>query len=246
MRATITTGIFAIAVAALFMAGPAVAGDRASKQETVGLGVGATLGAIAAGPVGFFVGAAVGAKIGDEFHQKEAEITTLSTTLERSEGRVSALEQNIARLNADIDTLNHDLRQAAAGPGEEVINLLKTGIEMDLLFRTAEHELPEATREKLGTLGQSLAGMPDVTVRLDGFADERGDADYNQELSVRRAEAVRQVLAASGVAGDRIALEAHGESPAADQTADSLALERKVRLTLRLDDETPAVARTTD
>ncbi len=246
MRAITTTGISAITVLALLVAGPAFAGERASKQETLGLGVGATLGAVAAGPVGFFVGAAVGAKIGDEFHRKETEITTLSTSLERSEGRVSALEQNIDRLNADIDTLNRDLGEATAGPGEEVMNLLKTGIEMDLLFRTAEHELPEATREKLGTLGQSLAALPDVTVRLDGFADERGDADYNQELSVRRAEAVRQVLAANGVAGDRIALEAHGESPAADATADSLALERKVRLTLRLADEPPAIARTTD
>lgn len=244
MRATITTGISLITVAALLTAGPAFAGDRASKQETVGLGVGATVGAIAAGPVGFFVGAAVGAKIGDEFHQKETEITTLSTSLEHSEGRVSALEQNIARLNADIDTLNRDLAQADAGAGEEVMSLLKTGIEMDLLFRTAEDELPQATREKIGTLGQSLAGMPGVTVRLDGFADERGDADYNQDLSVRRAEAVRQVLAVNGVTDDRIALEAHGESPAVDDSADSLALERKVRLTLRLDEETPAVART--
>jgi outer membrane protein OmpA-like peptidoglycan-associated protein len=245
MRATITTGISLIVAATLLAAGPAFAAERASKQETVGLGVGATVGAIAAGPVGFIVGAAVGAKIGDEFHRKETEITTLHTSLERSQDRASTLERNIAGLNADIDTLNRDLSRATAGAGENVMNLLKTGIEMDLLFRTAEHELPEATRQKLSTLGRSLAGMPDVTVRLDGFADERGDEDYNHELSVRRAEAVRQVLTANGVTDERIALEAHGESPAADATADSLALERKVRLTLRLD-ETPSVARIKD
>jgi len=118
----------------------------------------------------------------------------------------------------------------------ELLSLLEAGIEMDLLFRTDEHVLAASTGSRLKQLASSLATMPDVFVRLDGFADERGDAAYNQKLSVRRAEHVRNVLIDNGVPATRISVMAHGESPAADANTDSFAFERKVSLTLYIDD----------
>lgn len=241
MRANIFTGIVLTAVAACFSAAPAAAAGKASKKETVGLGVGATVGAVAGGPVGFILGAALGARIGDEFHRKDAEITALGTSLQASRERVALLEGDVELLNADIDALGHDLERMHASARPELMQLLQAGIEMDLLFRTAEHELPESTRERLGALARGLARMPEVKVRLDGFADERGDADYNRALSIQRAQYVREILAANGVAGDRIALQGHGESAAADATPDSYALERRVSLTLTVEDA-PTVA----
>jgi outer membrane protein OmpA-like peptidoglycan-associated protein len=52
---------------------------------------------------------------------------------------------------------------------------------------------------------------------------------------------VRDTLISSGVAESRIKLAAHGESPAADDNIDSFALERKVSLTLFVE-ETPSFA----
>jgi hypothetical protein len=49
------------------------------------------------------------------------------------------------------------------------------------------------------------------------------------------------VLLANGVPADRISVSAHGESPAADDNIDSFAFERKVSLTLYVDD-TPSFA----
>jgi outer membrane protein OmpA-like peptidoglycan-associated protein len=60
-------------------------------------------------------------------------------------------------------------------------------------------------------------------------------------LSAQRVEFVRGQLLAAGVAATRIRAAAHGEVPAQDASADSYALERRVSLTLYLDD-TPAVA----
>jgi outer membrane protein OmpA-like peptidoglycan-associated protein len=87
--------------------------------------------------------------------------------------------------------------------------------------------------------------MPDVHLQLDGFADERGDSEYNRNLSAQRAEFVSRVLQENGVPGDRIVLAAHGESPAADPNADSYALERRVSLTLSVQDS-PSVAANPD
>ena len=87
--------------------------------------------------------------------------------------------------------------------------------------------------------------MPDIHVRLDGFADERGAADYNLTLSEKRVEFVREQLVAAGIDESRIRTVAHGESAAQDDTADSFALERRVSLTLFIDGS-PALASNPD
>jgi outer membrane protein OmpA-like peptidoglycan-associated protein len=232
-------------IIACLAAGPAVAANKASKQETIGVGMGATVGAIAGGPIGLIVGAAIGAKIGDEFHRKDVEVVRLDNSLKSSQSRVGELERNVDLLNAGIDRLNGDLQRMHASARPELLSLLQAGIEMDLLFRTDEHVLPISTRARLAELSASLASMPDVHVQLDGFADERGDSAYNQKLSVKRAEFVRQVLEENGIAAERIGLTAHGESAAADDTADSYALERRVSLTLFVQDP-PSLASNPD
>ncbi|MDX1404550.1 MAG: OmpA family protein [Woeseiaceae bacterium] len=221
-RNTILAGcITALAAAPAFAESP-------SKEENIGVGVGAVVGAIAGGPVGFIIGAAAGAKLGDEFHVRNTEIDELTASLEGSQDEISKLERNIAALGGDIERLQSESRP-------ELLALLQAGIEMDLLFRTDEHTLADTTGSRLTELARSLATMPDVFVRLDGFADERGDAEYNRKLSVRRAEHVMHVLLANGVPASRITVNAHGESPAADDKLDSLAFERKVSLTLYVD-----------
>jgi outer membrane protein OmpA-like peptidoglycan-associated protein len=211
----------AIFILACVFATPAIAAGGASKKESIGVGVGGVIGAVAGGPVGFIVGAAVGAKIGDEFHKK---VTELETT---------------------IDSLGGDLQRMRQVARPELLTLMQTGIEMDLLFRTDEHVLGIGTDQRLRELAARLATMPDIRVQLDGFADERGDALYNRELSARRARHIRDILVSGGVDESRIKLQAHGESPAADDDIDSLALERKVSLTLFVE-ETPSFASNPD
>jgi outer membrane protein OmpA-like peptidoglycan-associated protein len=228
-------------IVACLAAGPALAADAASKQETIGVGVGATVGALAGGPIGFVIGAAVGAKLGDEFHQKNVEVERLSGSLQASAGRVEELETSVDSLNADIDALGEDLQRMRALGRPELVGLLESGIEMDLLFRTDEHVLTDSTGTRLSELAATLAAMPDIHVRLDGYADERGDAEYNQGLSVKRAEYVRDLLTSNGVAPERIEWTAHGEASAAEASIDSYALERRVSLTLFVKD-TPSFA----
>lgn len=228
-------------IVACLAAGPAAAGNNASKQETIGVGMGAVAGALAGGPVGFVVGAAIGAKLGDEFHEKDVQVARLDSSLNTSERRVAELEGDVDSLNEGIDSLNRDLQRMQASSRPELLGLLQAGIEMDLLFRTDEYVLPPSTQARLAELSASLAAMPDLQLRLDGFADERGDSAYNENLSVQRAEYVRQVLEENGVAPERITVSAHGESPAADGTPDSYALERRVSLTLFVED-TPSIA----
>ena len=235
----------AVAILACLIAMPALAEGTTSKRESIGLGVGGIIGAVAGGPVGFIVGAAVGAKLGDEFHKKNTTVTTLSDSLVSSRQKITALEKSVAALNSDIDSLGANLQRMQAVAGPELLTLMQAGIEMDLLFRTDEHVLGITTDTKLRELATNLSTMPDIYIQLDGFADERGDADYNHRLSAQRAGYVRDVLVSNGFAESRIKLAAHGESPAADNNPDSFALERKVSLTLFVE-ETPSFASNPD
>ncbi len=237
--------IIVIGTLTCLIAAPAMAEGGASKKESIGVGVGGVIGAIAGGPVGFVIGAAFGARIGDEFHQKDTEVTTLSDSLLSSKQMISELEISVDALNSDIDALGGDLQYMRSIARPDLVTLMQAGIEMDLLFRTDEDELGITTDSKLRELASSLSTMPGVYIQLDGFADERGNAEYNQGLSERRAAHVREILISNGVAESRIKLAAHGESPAADDNIDSFALERKVSLTLFVE-ETPSFASNPD
>lgn len=228
MRNTITI----ITLSILAATAPAIA--EASKEENVGVGTGIIVGAIAGGPVGAILGAAAGAKLGDTLFNKNERIDHLSASLDASEQRAAALNTNIDTLTAELERLEHVARP-------ELVKLLEAGIAMDLLFRTDEHVLTDTTGDRLAQFAGVLSQMPGIRVRLAGFADERGDEAYNLELSKKRVEFVRDQLVAAGIAPERIRTSALGESPAVDATPDSYALERRVSMTVFID-ESPSFA----
>ena len=195
----------------------------------INLTLGPLVGAIAAGPVGFMVGAAFGAKIGDKMHEKNESIDALESSLDDS-------QDDLRALNSSYDTVSAELEHMQQVARPELVSMLQAGIAMDLLFRTDEYVLADTTGARLAALAATLASMPDIKVQLDGFADERGDETYNQNLSAQRVEFVRDQLVAAGIHPSRIQVSAHGESPAQDSSIDSFALERRVSLTLFIDD----------
>jgi outer membrane protein OmpA-like peptidoglycan-associated protein len=232
------TAIGIAAAITVSLAQPAFAAAKASREETIGVGSGALVGALAGGPVGFILGAAIGAKLGDTMHDKNERLDTLAASLDGSRHAIKSLE-------SDIDTLGLEIGRLQGLARPELVSLLQAGIEMDLLFRTDEFTLTDTTGDRLARLAASLASMPDLRIQLDGFADERGDETYNDELSEKRVESVRELFLQAGVAADRINAAAHGEAVAQDQSADSLALERRVSVTLFIED-TPSLASNPD
>jgi len=226
------------ATIAIIFAVPSQAAHKSSKEEAIGVGSGALVGGLAGGPVGLIIGAAIGAKVGDTMHRKDERIDDLQIAVASSDTTVVKLEKNVDALSGEIDRL-----QNVARP--ELLSLLQAGIAMDLLFRTDEAVLADMTGDRLAQLAGTLAGMTDIRIQLDGFADERGDAEYNLELSERRVQFIRDQLVAAGIHPNRINVSAHGESAAQDQTLDSYALERRVSVKLFIDN-TPSLAANPD
>ena len=73
---------------------------------------------------------------------------------------------------------------------------------------------PEA-QEILARQADWLRRYPNVTVTIEGHCDERGTREYNLALGERRAQAVKNVLVASGIPASRITTISYGkERPA--------------------------------
>jgi peptidoglycan-associated lipoprotein len=76
---------------------------------------------------------------------------------------------------------------------------------------------------KVQRVATYLKNQPSASLRVEGNCDERGTEEYNRSLGERRALAVRELLAASGIAPDRITTLTNGEDQPADTGHDETA-----------------------
>ena len=82
----------------------------------------------------------------------------------------------------------------------------------DVLFATGSADLKSGSRQTLDKLTAFLQAYPKREVQIDGYTDNVGSADYNQGLSERRADSVRDALTRMGIARDRILTKGLGEA----------------------------------
>ncbi|KEQ16446.1 hypothetical protein GZ78_21535 [Endozoicomonas numazuensis] len=83
---------------------------------------------------------------------------------------------------------------------------------------------------------QFLKTYPEVPVEISGHTDDTGSAEYNKNLSQRRADAVRNILINNyGIAGDNVTAIGYGEDQpvTSNETAEGRAANRRVEATLK-------------
>lgn len=78
-------------------------------------------------------------------------------------------------------------------------------------FDLDSHEIRADARPRLDAQAAWLRQYPNVQIRIEGNADERGTREYNIALGSRRAEAVRSYLIAAGIAFSRIDVISYGK-----------------------------------
>ena len=107
-------------------------------------------------------------------------------------------------------------------------------LQLEMLFRTGATELTNTGQMRLAALADFLVDNPQIAIRLDGYADPRGDDSYNAQLSLGRVSHVARLLEQHGVDSARIQRFSHGasESVAAEGDYDAYALERAVKIEL--------------
>jgi outer membrane protein OmpA-like peptidoglycan-associated protein len=217
-------------------AGAAHAGEKNkfTKEEGVGMFSGAAAGAIVGGPIGAAVGFMFGGILGD----------SVGTT-NRAQLHAKQVEEQSQKLEQElIDTRIALAKASERTGGDEMLDALAERLHADVLFRTNDANMEADVVSKLEDLGKLLALHGQLEVQLHGFADPRGKSEKNLELSLERANAVREALIRGGAAPEQIQMSAHGSdlTTAPKGDLEAYAWERRVSLSIR-PTATTAVAR---
>ncbi|AUX24296.1 hypothetical protein SOCEGT47_048330 [Sorangium cellulosum] len=110
-------------------------------------------------------------------------------------------------------------------PGEAAVRYIRLTLGPDIAevcrlprtnfaFDSAE-PLPQEHLELRAVVDCLLSSnLKDARIELIGRADPRGTAEYNQDLALRRAVRVKEILVKEGLPADRIAARSKGASEA--------------------------------
>ena len=190
--------------------------------------------------------------------RKTAELAVTNSSAKRDQVRLEArtaeadaAKQQVAIMQGTADQQTAAL--AAAGANAERDQALIAQQEMqlkelnakkterglvitlgDVLFSTNKAQLKSGGMRNVQKLADFLKQYPQHKVLVEGYTDSTGSNSLNQELSDRRANAVRTALIDMGISSDRVTTRGYGEAfPVADNdTAASRQLNRRVEIIL--------------
>jgi len=106
--------------------------------------------------------------------------------------------------------------------------------DSDVLFPLNSSYLTDQAKGEIDKLINLLADYPNASLVVDGHTDATGTEEYNQWLSEKRAESVKNYIADHGIGADRITTNGYGQSKpvAANNTAEGRQQNRRVEVTI--------------
>ena len=111
------------------------------------------------------------------------------------------------------------------------------GLSGKVLFGSDVEALNKPSTDIVERIGKALLGAGIERVRVDGHTDASGKEAYNQQLSMRRAKSVRNVLTRVGMPEENIQLRGLGSSVpvASNKTASGRTENRRVAIVVSAD-----------
>lgn len=205
-----------LVLCAFVLAGCAQPMTKTQQGAVYGTGIGAAVGAglgqaIGGDTEGTLLGAGIGAVVGG------LAGAGIGNYMEKQE---AALQQQFAA--SDAASIRRDA------------NAVAVTFKSDVLFDSGSAALKAGAYQEINRVAQVLTQYPETRIMVAGHTDGDGSETMNQDLSVRRAEAVRNALVSQGVSAARITTMGFGETqPVADNnTAAGKQLNRRVVVTI--------------
>jgi outer membrane protein OmpA-like peptidoglycan-associated protein len=216
------TWIILIVIAGLAITGCATkTGTGAAVGTGVGAAVGAGVGQAIGGSTGAtLLGAGIGAVVGG------LSGAAIGRYMDNQE---QAMQQAIA--NSEAATMRRE-QGIAQGAHKENVQVLTVSFKSDYLFATNSATILPGAQPEVQRVSDVLRQYPETTIQVSGHTDNQGSEVYNQQLSERRAQAVRDAIVGMGVDPARITVIGYGESRpiASNDTAAGRTQNRRVEV----------------
>lgn len=135
------------------------------------------------------------------------------------------------------DRQERDLRQQMAGTGVDIVrdgDNITLNMPDNITFGFDSSELQRQFYPVLDNLSRTLSQYDQTIIEVAGHTDSVGSDSYNQDLSMRRADAVGNYLMSRSLMRDRFIITGAGKTRpiASNETESGRAQNRRVELTL--------------
>ena len=202
----------------LLTAGSLTRAQEISRQErdtveSIGIITGMTLGAIAGGPPGAVVSAAVGGWVSDKIlagRENKLLKRHMAANLEELQGlqeEHTELQLDLARVQRQLDQ-----RQLVASTGSSApASTCCTENQLILHFRSNSAQVEPLYEDALQNFINNVRNVPNAVIEISGHTDRRGPNAENLSLSQRRVSAVETRLRALGLRNVTYQTVANGE-----------------------------------
>jgi len=143
------------------------------------------------------------------FNLLEARIAGLESRVDHQDSRIDQNEDLVRALQARMDEFDEKLANLHVLINERPSVELTMG--SDILFALDSAVIRESAKPTLAEIARALLNNSDKNLEVTGHTCDLGSNSYNQGLSERRAEAVKEYLVESGINADRIITVGRGE-----------------------------------
>lgn len=167
---------------------------------------------------------------------KEQEVDSLRNRAAVAEYKASQSEAAAREMAAKAEALAKTLQDFSAKQSERGLVLTMGNI----LFELNKSTLKSGAERSLEKVAAFLTEYPNRSVLIEGFTDSLGTAEYNQDLSERRAETVLNELQRLGINSSRLTSKGYGEDypVASNATEAGRQQNRRVELIIANEDQT--------
>lgn len=152
--------------------------------------------------IGAAAGGAVGAGVG-----KAAGNTALGAIIGATVGGVTG-----AVIGRQMDKQAKEIENIPGAQVERVGEGINVTFDSGVLFGYDQADLTPSATDRVKELTTILNKYPDTYILVEGHTDSKGTANYNMNLSERRAEAVSAYLIAQNISAARVKTAWYGEN----------------------------------
>ena len=150
-------------------------------------------------------------------------------------GQPADLNQGVPVGNVDeYGTSSLGNVDSSAVPGSQSDLAAQAGSDI-IYFDTNQHDLNSQSRSIIEGQARWMNNYPNLTVTIEGHADERGTREYNIALGDRRANAVKNYMIAVGVDPRRVNTISYGKEQPMVVGADGTSWAQNRRARTRVD-----------
>jgi outer membrane protein OmpA-like peptidoglycan-associated protein len=171
-----------------------------------------------------------------EIAQQDRALQTKDQMLQMERDRAAEADKRAAQAAADL--------AAFASVKQETRGMVIT-LSGSILFASNHADLLPTAQMKLNEVAVALTKQDaESKIVVEGHTDSQGEPAYNQDLSQRRAQSVRDYLVSQGMAADRVTAQGFGLTrPIADNTSpEGRANNRRVEIVVQPGGATAASA----